>query len=365
MEFAQHLLGSVLCLTAFGTLLCAGLLFLRRAYGDRSRLLLAWCFAFCGAVVAVRVFTESIGWPLSDKVLLPSDLDSGLLTLMVFFLYPIEVIHPGWLDFRRIAALLLPWIAFSILWILVPFRPLASFACMTAYADEFNVWIRLLFLALFVPMCFVLYSIPRNWAASSADNRWIRLYTVGTQGIAVLYLLSMLTGSAIVNSLHIAYCMGFCLAVTYQELFLRLRVPIDGPETRQVSPVEPIPVAAPVATDASEPDPLWDVLMRVMDDEEVWRNPDLTIEMLAAQLNTNRTTLAQTIRRHGYEDYRHFINRRRIDEFLGTVRSDPHSSIQDTFFRVGFRSKITALRYFRACTGTTPSEYLRRPPETR
>lgn len=101
-----------------------------------------------------------------------------------------------------------------------------------------------------------------------------------------------------------------------------------------------------------------------MDEEELWRNPDLTLEALAAHLNSNRTTLAQTIRRHGYEDYRHFINRRRIEEFLSAARTDPRISIQDTFFRVGFRSKITALRYFRAYTGIIPSEYLRRPPET-
>lgn len=241
MEIARDLLELVLCLTAFGTLLCAGLLFLRRACGDRSRLLLAWCFAFCGAVVAFRVWTVNIGWPVSDEVLLPSDLDSGLLTLLVFFLYPIEVIHPGWLDLRRITVLLLPWIVFGILWILVPFRPLTSFPEMLASAGEFNVWIRLLFLSMFVPMCFVLYSIPRNWAQSSADNRWIRLYTVGTQGISVLYLLSMLTGNALVNALHIAYCMGFCLAVTYQEVFLRLRVPVEERDTPQVASAYPPP----------------------------------------------------------------------------------------------------------------------------
>lgn len=70
---------------------------------------------------------------------------------------------------------------------------------------------RLAYLAMFVTMCSILYRIPHNWAGSSADNRWIRRYTVGTQGIAVLYLLSMLTGDMLVNALHIAYCMAFCL----------------------------------------------------------------------------------------------------------------------------------------------------------
>lgn len=361
MGIAENILDLTLRLTAFGTLLCALLLYLRRAWGDRSRRLLGWCFAFCGVVVAVRAWMGSLGWPVSHEVLLPSDLDSGLLTLFVFFLYPIEVIHPGWLHARRIAVIALPWIAFSVLWTFTPFRPLASFAEMTAYAGEFNVWIRLLFLAMFVPMCFVLYSIPRNWADSSADNRWISLYSVGTQGIAVLYLLSMLTGNTLVNAVHIAYCMSFCFVVTYQELFLRMRVPVEAEELPQAASVAAEKPDAP--TCPPEANPLWDALMGVMDKEELWRNPDLSLEALAIRLGSNRTTLAQTIRQHGYEDYRHFLNRRRIGEFLKIAQSDPRINIQDTFFRVGFRSKITALRYFRQETGTTPSDYLRRLPK--
>lgn len=355
MGIAENILDLVLRLTAFGTLLCALLLYLRRAFGDRSRLLLGWCFAFCGVVVAVRAWMGSLGWPVSEEVLLPSDLDSGLLTLFVFFLYPIEVIHPGWLNARRIALIALPWIAFSLLWAFVPFRPLASFTEMTAYAGEFNVWIRLLFLAMFVPMCFVLYSIPRNWADSSADNRWISLYTVGTQGIAVLYLLSMLTGNTLVNAVHIAYCMGFCFVVTYQELFLRIQVPVEEHAV-------PAAAAMPVAPSRPpEPNPLWNALMRLMDEEELWRNPDLTEEMLSARLNSSHTTLAQLIRQNGYDGYKDFINRRRIAAFLKIAENGERINVQATFFQVGFRSKMTALRYFRAYTGTTPSEYLQRP----
>lgn len=358
MGIAENILFQTLCLTAFGTLLCALLLYMRRAFGDRSRRLLGWCFAFCGVVVAVRAWMGSAGWPVAGEVLLSSDLDSGLLTLFVFFLYPIEVIHPGWLNARRIALIALPWIAFSLLWAFIPFRQLSSFSEMTTYAGEFNVWIRGVFLAMFVPLCFVLLYIPRNWRKSSADNRWISLYTVGTQGIAVLYLLSMLTGDTLVNAVHIAYCMGFCFVVTYQELFLRMRVPVEREELPQAVPAAAETPAGPPCP--AEPSPLWDALMHVMDEEELWRNPDLSLETLAARLASNRTTLAQTIRRHGYEDYRHFINRRRIGEFLKIARTDPRISIQDTFFRVGFRSKITALRYFRRETGTTPSDYVRR-----
>ena len=354
MEIENDILNLVLHFTAFGTLLCGWLLFMRRKYGDRSRTMLAWCFTLCGIAVLVRVLMGYRGWPVSDEVLLPSDLNSGLFTILLFFLYPIEVIRPGWLSAKKMLVMALPWIMFNAILLFTPdIRHLDSFSQISVYAGEFNVWIRLVILALFIPMCFVLLGIPHNWARSSADNRWIMLYTVGTQGIAVLYLFSMLTGYTLVNALHIAYCMALCLAVTYQELYLRIMVPAGSVPKTDIVSVSPEP-------EASEADsfPLWRELNRLMEEEELWRNPDLTLENVAKQLGSNRTTIANLIRRHGYDDYRHFINRRRIAEFLKIAATDRRINIQDTFFNVGFRSKNTALRYFRKLTGTIPSEYL-------
>ena len=60
----------------------------------------------------------------------------------------------------------------------------------------------------------------------------------------------------------------------------------------------------------------------------------------------------------GYYGYMDFINRRRIDEFLKIEDSDKYVNVLDTFFKVGFRSKATALRNFKEYTGMLPSEYL-------
>lgn len=361
MGIAENILDLTLCLTAFGTLLCALLLFLRRGCGDRSRLLLMLVCAVSGLMFLLRIVGEN--YELLQRAVLPTaNLKGGLLMILFFLLYPIEVIRPGWLDFKRTLLLFCPWILLELLFACVPdFRPLASFAEMTTYAGEFNVWVRLLALALIPSINFILFYIPHSWAKSSADNRWIRWYTGGSCGIAVLYTLFMLTGSAAVSAIHISYCLIFCFVVTYQELFLRMRVPVEAEELPQAVPVAAEKPAAPPCP--PEANPLWDALMGVMDKEELWRNPDLSLEALAIRLDSNRTTLAQTIRQHGYEDYRHFLNRRRIEEFLKITESDPRVNIQDTFFRVGFRSKITALRYFRDQTGTTPSDYLRRLPK--
>ena len=45
-------------------------------------------------------------------------------------------------------------------------------------------------------------------------------------------------------------------------------------------------------------------------------------------------------------------------KFLKIADSDKYVNVLDTFFKVGFRSKATALRNFKEYTGMLPSEYL-------
>ena len=104
--------------------------------------------------------------------------------------------------------------------------------------------------------------------------------------------------------------------------------------------------------------PLWIQLNELIDNEQLWRNPDTNITKLAVRLNTNRNKLSRIIQEKGYDGYKEFINRRRINEFLKIADSDKYVNVLDTFFKVGFRSKATALRNFKEYTGMLPSEYL-------
>lgn len=97
-----------------------------------------------------------------------------------------------------------------------------------------------------------------------------------------------------------------------------------------------------------------------METEQPWRNPDLSMGELVTQLGTDPVTLLSVIRQGGYENYKDFVNHYRIDGFMKIVRDRKMINIQDAFFQSGFRSKSTALRYFKKYTGTTPTDYLQR-----
>lgn len=254
-------------------LLCALLLFLRRSCGDRSRILLMLVCAVSGLMVLLRIVVET--HELGRVMLSPVKLKGGLLAILFYLLYPIEVIRPGWLNFKRALVLFSPWMLLELLFACVPyFRPLTSSGELIRHVGEFDVWVRLLALALVPSINFILFYVPHSWSKSSADNRWIRWYTYGSCGIAVLFSLSMLTGLAVVSAAHIGYCLLFSLVVTYQELFVRLRVPVETEEQLTVAPsVLPQSGSAP-DSDVQSTSPLWAELNRLMDEEELWRSPD-------------------------------------------------------------------------------------------
>lgn len=105
---------------------------------------------------------------------------------------------------------------------------------------------------------------------------------------------------------------------------------------------------------------LWTSLERIMNKNELWRNPDLTISFLAKTVGSNRTTLSRLIHQHGYSCFQTYVSDYRIDAFLEQLPQNRLLNIQGLFYEVGFKSKVTALRHFRRRTGMTPSEYYKK-----
>lgn len=104
--------------------------------------------------------------------------------------------------------------------------------------------------------------------------------------------------------------------------------------------------------------PLWQKLCRLMDEDEVWRNPELTLDQLAAMAGSNRTRIGTLVQEAGYEGYKDFINRRRLDALLDLLDAGQVTAIRDAYLNVGYQSKMTVLRHFKTYLGMTPSEYL-------
>lgn len=339
-------------------LLCSGLLWARRQEGDRSRLYLSFVWLVSGLGLLLRLFLSETGRPSVGYVLPVENLCGGLLVIMALYLYPMEAICRGWLTQKRIALFFLPGLLLSVmLLVLSPYsRALYSFADIWAHIGEFNVWFRLVIL--FAGILFytiLLFFIPYNWMKSRVYYRWIVYYSLKIQLIGVLFILFMLTGSAFVSAVHLVVCMVVAVTVTYEELFIRFEMPRDSSVFAEAA----VPDVLPSSSEAGEGNPIVVRIRNLMDEEQIWRNPDLTFSDLTSRLNTNRSYVSKAIQECGYKNFSDMMNRRRIADFLKEADAGQVASVQDAFFRVGFRSRETALRCFKKYVGLSPTDYIR------
>lgn len=369
----QKILSSVIQMSSCISLLFALLLWIRRG-GNRSRIYFSVAYAVCGIDLSIRIFRIYNGTPFTFEALDPAAFYMALIEMPLFLFYLLEVINPGWLTGRKIILLCSPWLLWNVC-LLIPglhFRELDTFEEVFLHIEEANVWLRLLFVLLMLPYSVLIFKISYNWERSSAYLGWIRLYGAGFIGLFLFFIVSSLSGSMQLSSLHLSYGTVYCFYIVYYELFVRLDVPparVGGENKTAAITLQPVLfTAAPdqprqaenargLATEAAADNELWPTLTARMQQEKLWRE-DMSLTELAGLLGTNRTTLASLFKAKGYEGgYREYVNRHRIRDFLEIMEQFPRGNMQEAFFTVGYRSRMTAFRNFKEYVGESPSEF--------
>jgi AraC-like DNA-binding protein len=102
-------------------------------------------------------------------------------------------------------------------------------------------------------------------------------------------------------------------------------------------------------------------LGELMEKEQLFRNPELTLGEVARQLGVHPNILSQVINTFERKSFYDYINGQRIEEFKKVIAT-PDSrqfTLLALAFECGFNSKTAFNRNFRKSTGLSPSEYLR------
>ena len=101
-------------------------------------------------------------------------------------------------------------------------------------------------------------------------------------------------------------------------------------------------------------------LEQLLDNEQAYKNFDLTIDKLAKNISTNRNYLSQTIYKEFGKGYIDFINEYRVKEAMFLL-SDPQKcsrlSISGIAKETGFRSFTSFIHAFKKFTGITPTMF--------
>lgn len=364
MGVLDMLLGVMLHFTPLGYLLCAVLLIMRRKGGDKSRLLLAMSFVCWGIMMlSSLIYHYNDVSQIEGGILSMLSLDITFFAFFVMLLYPSEVIAPGRLGLRNVAILFSFFLLLNLVLLITrpEFRHLTSPADIVLYIGEYNVWLRVIVAVSMIFVSFVIIYQPYKYTVSHVSLHWVRWFSAGLVINTTTYLVWIITGSDVARLLMLISCLVYCLFITYNELFLRLAhcvEPVKAPVLESVRPQSKEQYK--VIYETENPSPLWSKLIMLFEQQHVWHNPDITLVELASMLGTNRTTLSKLIRDNGYDGFSSLINLCRIREFMYIIEHQEITGIYETFFDVGFRSKSTAIRYFRQVTGTTPSDFMQR-----
>ena len=102
-------------------------------------------------------------------------------------------------------------------------------------------------------------------------------------------------------------------------------------------------------------------LLRLMEEEKPFTDPDLTLNSLARQLNIHPNHLSQVINTKEQKSFYDLVNEKRVEEFIRLSEKEDNQqyTLLGLAFDCGFNSKASFNRNFKKYKGHTPSDYLR------
>ncbi|SHE59863.1 hypothetical protein SAMN05444405_102166 [Bacteroides luti] len=344
-------------------------LFARRDEGERSRIFLSVIIFFSVLNYIPRYWDATHGMVPMLVVSVPVLL-IALFMITSYIIYPIEVVSPGWLNFKNIVLLYTPVVALYVIWLItlwsgVKYTNYSSLQEMLPYITEFNVWFRFILCLLILCPVFFIFFVPYTKKYCNVDNRWKWIYMIIFSINTIAFLWILWDRSLISSTLYYYISVGCSLLIAYRELSTRF---IRNPMSESPFPEMPSKVFEEAPYNSSEVDTPYDELENnnselfcrldeYMKKNAAWRDPELTLNNLSSIMNTNRTSLSLAIQKSEYGNYTTYINKLRFDDFVYCVTSNCSGNFQQAFYDAGFRSRATALRNFRQITGMTPTEY--------
>jgi len=116
----------------------------------------------------------------------------------------------------------------------------------------------------------------------------------------------------------------------------------------------------PISTNDDLQFQVWKTkVQEVVDQNHLYRDPELTLTDLANQLGTNASLLSKVINRSFGMNFNDFINKYRVIEVKEKLEdiSNSHLTIMSLAYDAGFNSKATFNRAFKKHTGENPSKF--------
>lgn len=201
-----------------------------------------------------------------------------------------------------------------------------------------------------------------SWSADLVERRRrARVFIVSAAALygglnAVLQILVGGIAGDVANTINAGVLACIVAAIAYAMMR------VDGADLFPAPVGAPTIVAQPATVDESADQKLIDALMRLMADERVYRQENITIGALAGRLRIPEYRLRRLInQRLGYRNFNVFLNNHRIEEAKAALADPAQAAVPVITIAMdaGFQSLGPFNRAFKAVTGVTPTEYRR------
>jgi len=334
------------------------LIYHHREQHDHSRLYIGATFWFVALGCIQFIVTGMVRGDLNlfmNTLLEPYPSILFFLPALLPSLYVLEVMQSHWLTWKRFLALISPWIVLVIAWLIYHGMHHWEYSAIThiGHVGEImpnmhktDVLLRILLNAIYLPYPLLLVLVRYRW----------RICNVGYSRTVWLKLLVVLWAVFFVLGLHlrlhnviILYFVLLDVISIYVFIIEKVyRIPVPQSE-------EPEPAPQPI-TIAPELSPLAQRLHQQLV-LGICQNPDLDRDNVCQLLGTNRTYLSSAVQELGFTSFHDMINRQRVLYIHEELQQNPKAVLSDVIYRAGFRSRTTAINYFKQVYKCTPSDF--------
>ena len=319
--------------------------YLLLTHSDRNTLRQSWAAVLLawGSVDvlmwAVRyiLHIKMIGGVQSDP-LFNAGVTLGNTLAFLLFIYPTQVLRPGWLNWWRAVLMLLPMLVLGVVDYFVPVNllpvimiyPAIIFFTICGHIRKYRQWCEDNFSTL-----------------DDIDAQWIVRYLtmLALMGLAFYFIVFWYVPNRMFTQQWLFLLM---FAYTTERVLYR---PDPWKQLRSTAVDEQDDAAVPSKTDYRAMLEAW------LEQNKPYLNPDFQLIDLRQVLPLNRTYLSQFINAEYGCSFYQWVNGLRISEAKRLMTEQPELKMQDVAKQCGFSSRSVFTQVFTRETGVTPSEW--------
>lgn len=327
-----------------------------RSRGNRARKFLATLTLMWGVGFAILILS-----PLQDSFSTPAPMKTniiagGLLALVLFLIYPIEILRPKWLNTKRLLMIASPALLLYTVYTIYRFQ----FSEMI-HIDQ---WLRVIFiimnLSYGISTLIVIQRNIKNYNKELENNfstllnhrlEWLRGVAIALTILTLVWVNWIINGGLIAGNIYMILMLFTISTTIYRGLFHESAyLYLKTEEKRAKSEGEEV-LTPQSFKEIAEKIEEW------MQTEKPYLRQDLQLSDLVQVLRINRTYTSRIFNECLGTTFSSYVRMKRIEHAKRILMEQPYSTIDEVAKQSGFYSASTMHKAFSTIVGETATQF--------